>query len=169
MRLRLRELVLLLSLSPILATPAIAATSKTVNMKLTVLINGVPPCTITGGTVEFGTMLLGKVDGSNYMQPVKYSLNCSGRVSDYLKLQIQGTSMTVNGETVLKTDKPSLGIRLQTADDKTLVPIGTSSWLNFQYTSSSGPSLQAVPVKVSGTTLTAGEFNAAATMVVDYQ
>ncbi|WP_448669711.1 fimbrial protein [Enterobacter mori] len=145
------------------------AVNKTVDMKLTVLINGAPPCSISGGTVEFGTMMIGSVDGSNYAKPVNYSLNCSGRVSDYLRLQIQGSSITVNNESVLKTNINNLGIRLQTTSDKKLLPIGTANWLDFKYSSSSGPALQAIPVKVNGTTLQTGEFSASATMVVEYQ
>ena len=166
MQLRLSSLGVLLSASLVLSAQA---ADKTVNMTLNIIVNGPPPCTITGGTVEFGTMLLSKVDGSNYKQPVSYSLDCSARVSDYLKLQIQGTALTVNGESVLATDTANLGIRLQQASDASLVPVGDSEWLRFQYTGSSGPVLEAVPVKVSGSTLTAGEFNAAATMVVEYQ
>ncbi|MDI5448883.1 hypothetical protein MJL27_25835, partial [Salmonella enterica subsp. enterica serovar Anatum] len=42
------------------------------------------------------------------------------RVSDYLKLQIQGNAVTINGESVLQTDVDGLGIRLQTATDGAL-------------------------------------------------
>lgn len=143
--------------------------SKTVNMKLIVLVNGAPPCTVTGGTVAFGDVLVSEVDGVNNVKPVNYSLNCSGRAIDYLKLQIQGTAMTVNGESVLKTSADGLGIRIQQASDQTLIPIGTNNWLGFTYSSTSGVPLEAVLVKASGTTLQAQDFSAAATLVVDYQ
>lgn len=151
------------------AVAPLHATSKTVNMKLIVLVNAAPPCTITGGTVAFGNVLTTLVDGVNYVQPVSYTLNCSGRVSDYLKLQIQGTSLTVNGESVLKTSATGLGIRIRQAGNKTLVPIGSTQWQNFTYTSASGIALEAVLVKASGTTLKAQDFSASATLVVDYQ
>ncbi|EFO5055493.1 fimbrial protein, partial [Escherichia coli] len=44
----------------------------------------------------------------------------------------------------------------------------SGSWLPFNF-SSGVPVLEAVPVKQSGTTLAAAEFNASATIVVDYQ
>ncbi|QLR78161.1 fimbrial protein [Citrobacter freundii] len=145
------------------------AANKTVNMKLTVVINAPPPCTVTGGTVEFGDVLTTKVDGVNFLQPVGYSLSCNGRLSDFLKLQIQGTAITINGESVLKTNVPNLGIRLQNVADKSVIPPGSVAWLPFQYTGGSGPAIQAVPVKTNGVTLTGGAFNAGATLVVDYQ
>lgn len=145
------------------------AVSKTVDMKLIVLVNGAPPCTITGATVSFGTVLTTGVGSEDYVQPIKYSLSCNGRASDYLKLQVQGTSMTLNGESVLKTNVSGLGIRIQQASDQTMVPIGSSSWLNFTYASTSGVALEAALVKASGTELKAQDFSAAATLVVDYQ
>lgn len=150
-------------------TPPVLAANKAVNMSLTVVINAAPPCTITGGTVEFGDVLTTKVNGENYLQTVGYSLSCSGRLSDFLKLQIQGNAIVVNGESVLQTDVPGLGIRLQTASDKTLIAPGSNTWLPFQYTGSNGPEIQAIPVKNNGLTLTGGAFNAGATLVVDYQ
>lgn len=148
--------------------PAYAA-SKTVNMKLIVLVNGAPPCTVTGATVAFGSVVTTEVDGVNYLKPVSYKLNCNGRVSDYLKMQIQGNSTTVNGELVLKTNVTGFGIRLQQASNNALVPVGTASWLNFTYGTTSGVAINAVPVKQSGSTLKAQEFSAGATLVVDYQ
>lgn len=149
-------------------TPA-CAVNKTVNMKLIVLVNGAPPCTLTGGTVSFGDVLTTKVGSVDYIQPVNYALNCNGRVSDYLKLQIQGTSTTINGESVLQTNVAGLGIRIQQASNQKRVPIGSSEWLNFTWSSSSGIPLEAALVKASGTTLQAQDFSAGATLVVDYQ
>lgn len=147
-----------------------AANSKTIDMTLTVLINGGPPCTITGGDVEFGNVTISKIDGSNYAQPINYSLNCGSRAADGLKLQIQGTATTINGESVLKTSVNGLGLQLKATSGGTLLTPGTSSWLNFQCkTTTCGPALQATPVKASGTTLAAGEFSASATLVVEYQ
>lgn len=143
--------------------------SKTVNMTLTIVVNAAPPCTVTGGEVEFGNVLTTKVDGVNYRQAVGYSLSCNGRVSDYLKLQIQGNAVTINGEPVLQTDVDGLGIRLQTATDGALVSPGNTQWLSFQYSGGSGPAIEAIPVKDNGVTLTGGAFNAGATLVVDYQ
>lgn len=161
----IRAAILLLLVS-VAASPW--AANKTVNLKLIIAINAPPPCTVTAPTVEFGTIMTTNVDGSSNAKQVPYNLICSGGAGDYLKMQIQGTAMTVNGEQVLKTDVNGLGIRLQTRADKTLLPVGTSSWWNFQ-PGRTDPVLEAVLVKSAGTTLTAGEFNAAATLVVEYQ
>ncbi|WP_337233032.1 fimbrial protein, partial [Vibrio cholerae] len=59
-------------------------------------------------------------------QAVGYRLSCNGRVSDYLKLQIQGNAVTINGESVLQTDVDGLGIRLQTATDGALISPGNT-------------------------------------------
>lgn len=145
------------------------AADKTVNMRLKISINALPPCSITTDNVEFGNVLTTKVNGTNYQQKLNYSLDCSSRINDFLKLQIQGTAVVINGESVLETDVPGLGIRLQMGNDNKLIPPGLTDWLPFQYQGSSGPDIQAVLVKNSNVTLTGGEFNAVATLVVDYQ
>ncbi|MDI5005836.1 glycerate kinase, partial [Salmonella enterica subsp. enterica serovar Cerro] len=48
-----------------------------------------------GRYVDHGNVLTTKVDGVNYRQAVGYRLSCNGRVSDYLKLQIQGNAVTI--------------------------------------------------------------------------
>lgn len=147
----------------------VMAANKTVNMKLLVVVNASPPCSVTAGEVEFGNVVTTKVNGTSYQQKVGYNLNCRGRISDLLRLQIQGTATTINGESVLKTDVSGLGIRLQTGNDNTLLPPGTTNWLPFEYHDDAGPAIKAVLVKDNNVTLTGGEFNAAATLIVDYQ
>ncbi|EJE7191926.1 fimbrial protein, partial [Escherichia coli] len=56
----------------------------------------------------------------------------------------------------------------QKSSDHTILDLTSGSWLPFNF-SSGVPVLEAVPVKQSGTTLAAAEFNASATIVVDYQ
>lgn len=144
------------------------AGSKYVDMSLTVLINVPIPCVINGGTVEFGNVVTTKVDGEHYTQPVNYAMDCQTRISDYLKLQLQGETTVINGEQVLKTNIEGFGLRLQNKADKTVIKPGTTDWLNFTYTQAA-PELEVVPVKEASASLQAAEFNATATMVVDYQ
>ncbi|WP_372777726.1 fimbrial protein, partial [Salmonella enterica] len=59
--------------------------------------------------------------------------------------------------------------RIQQAGNKQLVPVGITDWLNFTLSGSNGPELEAVPVKEPTTQLAGGDFNASATLVVDYQ
>ena len=122
--------------------PAMAG-GKIVNLTLRVLVDGPPPCSVKG------------------------SLICSNSVSDDLQMQLQATTTTINGETVLSTGISGFGIRIQNAADHSLVAVGNSSWLPFNINTQ--PDFEAVPVKQSGVELMASEFNATMTMVVDYQ
>ena len=144
------------------------ADSKYVDMKLIVMINVPMPCVINGGTVEFGNVVTTKVDGSHYTRAVDYAMDCQTRLNDYLKMQIQAETTSINGESVLKTNIDGFGLRLQTREGKTLITPGTTDWLNFTYTDNA-PEIEVVPVKEGNAELTAAEFNATATMVVDYQ
>ncbi|HBA1862881.1 fimbrial protein [Escherichia coli] len=146
--------------------PAMAG-GKIVNLTLRVLVDGPPPCSIQGSAVEFGSVVIKGIDGTNYRQPVGYTMNCSNSVSDDLRMQLQATTTTINGETVLSTGSDGFGIRIQNATDHSLVAVGNSSWLPFK--TSTQPDFEAVPVKQSGVELMASEFNATMTMVVDYQ
>ncbi|EPB1948650.1 fimbrial protein [Escherichia coli] len=126
-----------------------------------------PPCSIQGSAVEFGSVVIKGIDGTNYRQPVGYTMNCSNSVSDDLRMQLQATTTTINGETVLSTGIDGFGIRIQNATDHSLVAVGNASWLPFNI--NTRPEFEAVPVKQSGVQLMASEFNATMTMVVDYQ
>ncbi len=112
-------------------------------------------------------MIIKSIDGANYRQAVGYTLNCSNSVSDDLQMQLQATTTTINGETVLSAGISGFGIRIQNAADHSLVAVGNSSWLPFNINTQ--PDFEAVPVKQSGVELMASEFNATMTMVVDYQ
>lgn len=147
-------------------SPAMAG-GKIVNLTLRVLVDGPPPCSIQGSAVEFGSVVIKGINGTNYRQPVGYTMNCSNSVSDDLRVQLQATTTTINGETVLSTGIDGFGIRIQNATDHSLVAVGNSSWLPFK--TSTQPDFEAVPVKQSGVELMASEFNATMTMVVDYQ
>ena len=148
--------------------PVLAEGSKSVNMVVKVLVDAPPPCSVQGSTVSFGKMPITKVNGVNYTKPVGYTLNCDSRLSDLLKLQIQGTAVNINGEQVLDTGISGYGLRIQLASDKTLLAPGTASWFNFNYAGNNAPVLEAVPVKTTSTVAT-GAFSVSATLVVDYQ
>lgn len=125
-----------------------------------------PPCVLNGGTpidVDFGsTVMTTRVDGANYIQTVNYNMVCNNPILNTLRLKIQGTGASFDGEKLL-TDKADLAIALS-ANGQAL-PINT--WLNF--TNPARPVIKAVPVKKAGTKLAGGAFNATATMMVDYQ
>ncbi|EJF8467128.1 fimbrial protein [Escherichia coli] len=144
------------------------AASKSVSMNLRVLVDAPPPCTVNGAAVEFGNVFINKINGVDYKRPIDYSLVCNNLAMDDLRLQMQATTVVINGETVISTGIPGFGIRVQKSSDHTILDLTSGSWLPFNF-SSGVPVLEAVPVKQSGTTLAAAEFNASATIVVDYQ
>ncbi|ABV18728.1 hypothetical protein AOY64_07445 [Escherichia coli] len=146
---------------------AVAGDMKTVPLTLRVLVDGPPPCTIKGSKVEFGDMIGNNVNGTNYRQDAKYTLNCANSLANDLRMQLRGDTWVINGETVLRTDITALGIRIENAADNSLFTIGNNSWTAFNINNQ--PQLKAVPVKENGAQLATGEFNARLTMVVDYQ
>ena len=146
---------------PLMASAANTATA-TVTVKVTVVAQ---PCSGNGGgliEVKFGDVMTTRVDGNNYRVPVNYTLSCPGGVPNAMKLQVKGNGASFDG-TVLQTDARGLGIKLLQGSNK--LPINT--WLNFTYPNP--PQLWAVPVKQPGVTLAGGQFQAVATLTVDYQ
>lgn len=155
-----RTLAGVLAVLPILAY---AAPLATVTVKVTVVAP--PPCVINDDRpieVEFGDVMTTRVDGDSYKMPVNYTLSCTRGTSNAMKLQVKGNGAAFDAS-VLQTNKTGLGIELRQGDGK----LAVNNWLNFTYPNK--PELWAVPVKQAGITLTGGEFNAGATMAVDYQ
>lgn len=144
-----------------------SAETRPITLELKVRVDAPPPCTVTGSAVEFGDVLIASIDGNNYRQNAGYTLDCSGRLEDDLRMQLKGITTTVNGETVLDAGIAGFGIRIENAADNSLFSIGKNNWTSFTFNSL--PQLKAVPVKQSGVQLTPAEFNASMTMVVDYQ
>lgn len=125
-----------------------------------------PPCVINNSgtiTVDFGDdILTSRVDGAQYIKPVTYTLNCTGAVSNALKMTIKGDGAGFD-TTVLKTSNSSLGIKL--VRNSQLLTLNSP----FTFSYPTIPVLQAVPVKQTGATLSTGYFYGTATMVVEYQ
>ena len=136
------------------------------NLTIRAVIVAPPPCVINSGStldVPFGNDLLtSRVDGVNYRRGVPYTVTCSAPFSNALTLELRGTGAAFDSR-VLVTRKPDLGVKLfvNGAD----WPLNTA--VNFTYPNV--PVVQAVPVKRPGSKLTGGAFDAAATLVVDYQ
>lgn len=125
-----------------------------------------PPCVINSGStlnVPFGNDLLtSRIDGVNYRRNVPYTVRCDSPFSNALTLELKGTGAAFDNR-VLVTRKADLRVKLfvNGAD----WPLNTA--VNFTYPNV--PVVQAVPVKRAGSKLTGGAFDAAATLVVDYQ
>ncbi len=69
-----------------------------VDLTLRILVDG-PPL-VKGSAVEFGNVVINRIDGTNYQQDAKYTLNCGNKVSDDLRMQLKGNTAVINGETV---------------------------------------------------------------------
>lgn len=144
-------------------TVVMAGRTATVTVKVTVV--EIPPCTINGNKVievDFGDVIVSKIDGHNYMKTVDYSLECSGQPTNAMKLAIQGIPSSFD-KTALKTNVEGFGIAMRVNG----LPLPINSALNFVYPNK--PALQAVPVKNTGIDLSGGEFSAGATLKVIYQ
>ena len=125
-----------------------------------------PSCVINGGStlnVPFGhDLMTTRIDGVNYKRGVPYTVTCTGHSSDDMTLKLQGTGASFD-TTSLSTNNPDLGIRLFINDS--VWPLNTLK--NFTFPTL--PTMQAVPVKNPGSSLTAGAFSASATLVVAQQ
>jgi type 1 fimbria pilin len=127
-----------------------------------------PPCVVSSGStidVAFGENLgVNKIDGTHYTQTVPYSVICDGVTGGLeLGLTIVSGSVTPFDPAAIQSNIQNLGIRIL----KDGVPFALNT--RIPYDNSNPPTLQAVPVKATGTTLSEGAFESAATLLVDYQ
>ena len=144
--------------------PQVQAASSTI--KVTVTVIAPPPCVINNNNlieVNFGNdVMTNRIDGSYRKQTVVYSVECTNAPDNAMKMQIQGTGAGFDSE-VLKTNMDDLGVALLYNGNRQ--PINT--WVNFTYPNM--PTIEVVPVKLAGATLSGGAFSAGATMKVEYQ
>lgn len=127
-----------------------------------------PACTINNGEtleVSFGSVIIDNIDGVNYLTEVPWTLTCDSSFRDdslMFTLSYLGTP-TPYSSSALTTSMPGLGIELQ--QNGVAFPPGTSLTIN----ESALPTLKAVPVKQPGKEPAEGDFEAYATLQVDYQ
>ncbi|MGX9743220.1 fimbrial protein [Pseudocitrobacter corydidari] len=127
-----------------------------------------PVCTINNDKtieVNFNQIIIDNIDGVNYLTDVPWELSCDSSVrSDLLAFSLTylGTASNYTPDAI-STNIQGLGIVLQ-EDGQVFRPGST-----ITITESSLPVLKAVPIKKENTTLTEGEFEAFATLQVEYQ
>ncbi|MFJ1231478.1 fimbrial protein [Yersinia proxima] len=164
-RLAMIGMTAIVGTATLLSSPAWAL-NKTATVNVSVTIFAAPPCVINGNNtinVNFGdTVLTSDINGTNYMQPVNYTLDCTSAASNALKLSIIGNGANFD-TSLLKTSHSALGIKL--IRNGLAFPLNTAS--NFTYPNV--PVLQAVPIKQTNATLSTGYFSGTATLVVEYQ
>lgn len=138
------------------------------NLKFHGTLVSPPACTISNGNtiqVEFNNVMINKIDGSRYKQDVPYQITCDSTVRDAsmaMTLKLSGTASSFNTAAV-NTSVAGLGIEVQQNGQ----PFVLGSTITVD--EKAIPALKAVPVKQSGATLKEGEFDATATLQVDYQ
>ncbi|HDT2108494.1 TPA: fimbrial protein [Enterobacter roggenkampii] len=135
---------------------------------ITVKVNVISaPCKINDGhaiEVDFGKNLRADlIDGSHYITPIKYSIDCSKSLNTALKMQIVGEPSSFDITALKVAERDNMGISIMSSNGK--YPINT--WLSFNNVSP--PVLTAVPIVSSENKLTPGGFSAVATMKVDYE
>ncbi|EOK9944527.1 fimbrial protein [Escherichia coli] len=127
-----------------------------------------PNCSISNGQnieLTFRDVNIDDINGSNYEQVVPYTITCDTAVRDpqmEMTLTWSGTQSDFD-DSAVATDLNGLGIHLkQTGSDfKLHTPLVVNE--------TSLPVLTAVPVKKSGVDLPESDFEAWATLQVDYQ
>ncbi|MFP3517544.1 fimbrial protein [Pseudomonas sp. SIMBA_077] len=125
-----------------------------------------PACTINNGNtiaIDFKDVGVNKVDGTNYRLPVNYTITCAGSTLPWeMVLSVVGTATTFDGAAV-QSSVTDLGIRI--------LQNGQPFKLNAPMiiNPATPPALEAVPVQLLGATLSSGVFNAAATLLAEYQ
>lgn len=158
----MKKIALILTLSGCFAAQAAD------NLKFHGTLISPPSCTISNGNtieVEFGDVLINKIDGTRYIKDVPYEITCDSTLRDEsmaMTLTLSGAATSFNNAAITTT-VPGLGIELQQND--TPFVLGSTITVDEQ----SIPTLKAVPVKQSGVALVEGEFDATATLQVDYQ
>ncbi|WP_353052216.1 fimbrial protein [Serratia marcescens] len=166
MKARFRQCLPGCGLAVLMYALQVQAGTSTRNVYVTVTVVAPPSCVINNNNlieVNFGNdVMTTRIDGSYKKQPVVYSVKCQNAPNNAMKMQIQGTGAGFDGE-VLQTNKDGLGVALLRNGNRQ--PI--NRWINFTYPNL--PTLEAVPVKQAGATLSGGAFSAGATMKVEYQ
>ncbi|MGJ3355334.1 fimbrial protein [Providencia sp. Je.9.19] len=154
-----------------LPTSAFAANSVTVNFKGNLILN--PPCELTGtgsNTVEvdFKDMVIRKITGTNFQQPLPYKLTCDAEDATRVALTIKGTGSSFNNA-ALKTSNTNLGLRFATMSGSSPTFVGLGQPIVF--TNNQRPTFNVYPLINSGvaaSSIAAGGFTASATLEASY-
>lgn len=138
------------------------------NMRFRGELIELPPCIINGGEqieVNFGRIGREKIDGVNYLQTVDYRLQCEpGNSGSGLGLTLMAAA-SPRGQDVMVTNLMGFALRMTLNGQ----PLNLNQRVLID--SANPPVMQAVPVKdlEPGWNLTAGTFEAMATLLADYQ
>lgn len=155
---------------PMLSLSAVCSLVVSANASANLAFSGIlvapPVCTINNGntiTIDFKDVGVNKVDGVNYRKPVNYTIECAGSTLPWeMLLTVKGTATSFDPAAV-QSSVADLGIHI--LQDGKAFNLNTPMVIS----PSAPPVLEAVPVKSLGSTLSSGSFNAAATLLAEYQ
>lgn len=159
----MKQLITLAGVAALLPLSALSADNMTFHGTLVA-----PPCTISSGNtidVVFGNNLgTKKIDGSNYKQPVNYTVDCeAGYTANNLAIVVDTTQPAAFDTAAVKTDKTGLAIRILVDGE----PVSFAQRVAVA-NPASPPKIEAVPVQDQSVTLTEGAFVATMTLRADY-
>lgn len=151
-----------------------AAGTKTVELQLHLVVTQPPPCTV--GDVIEPLETVPTAEPSHPPHPFTIPITCLWDVREAyrsLKLQIQGTTTTINHEQVLQTSEPDLGIRIED-EDGALVPLGTGNGITLNTADRDGRTydlvLVARPVsRLNDEIFAPQEYRASAITILEYE
>ena len=127
-----------------------------------------PECVISNDStveVDFKNVRIDDVDGNNFKQNVPYTIDCDTDWRDssmVMSLTLTGTASDFN-TAALKTNIDDFAIAVY--QDGKPFTLGSTITVN----EASKPVIQVVPIKKAGSQLVEGNFEAWATLRVDYQ
>lgn len=158
-----------ISMPCLLATDA-AAVEVSDFIAITGAIVDAPLCIINNGNmidINFGDRIgVNTIDGTNYRSRLNYQVRCDmpqpGGTSLTLMLTTANPAAFDADDASILTNKEGLAIKVY--QDNQPMTLGK----RFKIAMTRLPLLEAVPIKDSNATLTAGAFNAGATLLAEY-
>lgn len=136
------------------------------NLTFTGTLREPPPCTINSGAsiaVDFDDIGVDTVDGERHRKGLSYTITCSASTlpwSMFLTLTATATSFDTSA---VQSNVADLGIKVLRND----LPFVLNTKVSIN--PASPPVLEVVPVKRPGSTLSEGNFTAAAVLLAFYE
>lgn len=157
-----------LALGLLMIANCTVAETFTSNLSLTIWIDSPPPCSLTVEDLDFGTVVISKLNNSSYKKlPLHFSLSCSEEDQSLtIRMKIIATALD---DSTAGTSSSGLGIRFFSGDSMSPLP------LNSFITDQGSPNevvargISVLPVVIAGATPQAGEFRAQISLQMEYQ
>lgn len=141
------------------------------NMDFAGVLIAPPQCTVSDKDapirVSFGNVLLRKIDGEHYRQPIPYQIKCPGLVAQNsiwkMRLTFKGLAADFN-PALLRTSVSGLAIKLFLGERE--LELNQPRQISLD-SLQKPPAFEAVPVKKVGAQLALSQFNASGLLLVE--